>query len=122
MTVNAPTVLIGSAITILRRSISMPVCALSASEISCEVTEPNSRPAPPPLQVTVTVTSLGDLHGLGALLGLPLGGGLVVHAHGVDVVGRGLHGQLSRQQIVAAVAFCDLNHLAALSLAANILL
>ena len=64
----------------------------------------------------------GDGAGLLALALALFLHGLVVHAHGVDVIGRRLNGQLARQHVVAGVAVGDLDHLAALALAADILL
>ena len=64
----------------------------------------------------------GDGAGLLALALALFLHGLVIHAHGVDVIGRRLNGQLARQHVVAGVAVGDLDHLAALALAADILL
>ena len=57
-----------------------------------------------------------------ALLGLTLLRGLVVHFHGVHVIGGRFLRELARQQEIAGVAVGDLDHLAAFALASYILL
>ena len=75
----------------------------------------------------------GDLHGAVTQLvrGLPGGGAvrrllgaarLFLEVHGVDGVRRGGDGQLARQQIVAGVALCRVDHLALLALTSDVLL
>ena len=46
---------------------------------------------------------------------------LVVHAHGVDVVHRGLLGQLAGKEEVPGIAVGDVDHLALLALTPNVL-
>jgi hypothetical protein len=68
-----------------------------------------------------TAQALGNIQRLGPLLGSFLCGSLVVHTHSIDIIGSCLLGELPGQHIVSCVAVGNLNHLALLALALNIL-
>ena len=110
----APTVLIGFLISIRRLSSSGPPAASTAAAMSAGEMEPNSLP-PPPLSLqpdgqrpeparrvpgVVKAADLADRAGPPDRVDLLLG------------AARPAHRQPPRDEVVAAIAACDLNHLA----------
>ena len=64
---------------------------------------------------------LRDMKGAEYLDTVRAHGGFVIHAHGIDSIGSGFRGDLAGQHIVSGIAVGDLDHLALLAFALNVL-
>ena len=120
----APTVRIGVAISIRRRSSSGPPAARTASAMSDALTEPNSRPWRAGPDPAAGRSSAGQP--LGGLLGVVQAADVPGRAGPLDQLDLLLgaagpaHGQAARDEVVAAVAAGHLDHVTGLAQAGDL--